>query len=140
MSAEISINVSQLQALALEVQTTKRPRTIDLGSDVVAVLKPAIKRRGKRAQSGVVARPKMSTSTLEWERALMRLPTPLHLSDEDIDGLIDEAKEEQAIRSHPGGIIAATAGRFKADQPTRSAEELRVLAEEAIAADVVDRS
>lgn len=66
------------------------------------------------------------------------LPTPLSWGE--MLEIAGEAQIEQAIRSHPAGIIAATAGRVKTDQPVRSAEELRVLAEDAIAADVAERS
>jgi bifunctional DNA-binding transcriptional regulator/antitoxin component of YhaV-PrlF toxin-antitoxin module len=38
------------------------------------------------------------------------------------------------------GDKARTAGIFKTDEPAKTAEELRVLAEEAIAADVMERS
>jgi AbrB family looped-hinge helix DNA binding protein len=37
-------------------------------------------------------------------------------------------------------VVARTAGVFKTDEPAKSAEELRLLAEEAIAHDVVERS
>jgi|SRR5215211_5837077 antitoxin PrlF len=37
-------------------------------------------------------------------------------------------------------VVARTAGVFKSDEPARSAEELRRLAEEAIAQDVIERS
>jgi AbrB family looped-hinge helix DNA binding protein len=37
-------------------------------------------------------------------------------------------------------VVARTAGVFKTNEPAKSAEELRLLAEEAIAHDVVERS
>ncbi len=49
--------------------------------------------------------------------------------------------EEGEVRLAPSESVAArTAGVFKTDEPAKSAEELRVMAEEAIAQDVMERS
>src|SRR5215212_3325314 len=49
--------------------------------------------------------------------------------------------EEGQVRLAPSeSVVTRTAGIFKTDEPAKSAEELRVLAEEAIAADVMERS
>jgi AbrB family looped-hinge helix DNA binding protein len=49
--------------------------------------------------------------------------------------------EEGKVRLSPSeSVVARTAGVFKTDEPAKTAEELRVLAEEAIAADVMERS
>ncbi len=48
MAAELPINMHQLQELAEEVRKTKQSRTVDIGPDVVAIIKPAgTKRRGR---------------------------------------------------------------------------------------------
>src|SRR5947209_4103923 len=50
-------------------------------------------------------------------------------------------EEGEVVRlSRSESVVARTAGIFKTDEPAKSAEELRVLAEEAIAADVMERS
>ena len=49
--------------------------------------------------------------------------------------------EEGKVRLSPSeSVVTRTAGVFKTDEPAKTAEELRVLAEEAIAADVMERS
>jgi AbrB family looped-hinge helix DNA binding protein len=49
--------------------------------------------------------------------------------------------EDGEVRLAPSeSVVTRTAGIFKTDEPAKSAEELRVLAEEAIAADVMERS
>ncbi len=49
--------------------------------------------------------------------------------------------EEGEVRLSPTeSIVTRTAGIFKTDEPAKTAEELRVLAEEAVAADVMERS
>lgn len=49
--------------------------------------------------------------------------------------------EEGNVRLSPTeGVVAKTAGVFRTDEPAKSAEELRVLAEEAIAQDVMERA
>lgn len=49
--------------------------------------------------------------------------------------------EEGQVRLAPSeSVVTRTAGIFKTDEPAKSADELRVLAEEAIAADVMERS
>jgi AbrB family looped-hinge helix DNA binding protein len=49
--------------------------------------------------------------------------------------------EEGKVRLSPSeSVVARTAGVFKTDEPAKTTEELRVLAEEAIAADVMERS
>ena len=49
--------------------------------------------------------------------------------------------EEGQVRLAPSeSVVTRTAGVFKTDEPAKTAEELRVLAEEAIAADVMERS
>jgi AbrB family looped-hinge helix DNA binding protein len=49
--------------------------------------------------------------------------------------------EEGKVRLSPSeSVVMRTAGVFKTDEPAKTAEELRVLAEEAIAADVIERS
>lgn len=49
--------------------------------------------------------------------------------------------EEGEVRLSPTeSVVTRTAGIFKTGEPAKTAEELRVLAEEAIAADVVERS
>jgi len=49
--------------------------------------------------------------------------------------------EEGEVRLSPTeSIVTRTAGIFKTGEPAQTAEELRVLAEEAIAADVMERS
>jgi len=49
--------------------------------------------------------------------------------------------QEGEVRLSPSeSVVARTAGIFKTDEPAKTAEELRVLAEEAIAADVMERS
>jgi AbrB family looped-hinge helix DNA binding protein len=49
--------------------------------------------------------------------------------------------EEGEVRLAPSeSVVTRTAGIFKTDEPAKTAEELRVLAEEAIAADVIERA
>ncbi len=49
--------------------------------------------------------------------------------------------EEGEVRLSPReSVVERTAGIFKTGEPPKAAEELRVLAEEAIAADVMERS
>jgi AbrB family looped-hinge helix DNA binding protein len=49
--------------------------------------------------------------------------------------------EEGEVRLTPSeSVVRRTAGIFKMDEPPKTAEELRVLAEEAIAADVMERA
>ncbi len=49
--------------------------------------------------------------------------------------------EEGEVRLSPSeSVVARTAGVFKTNEPAKTAEELRVLAEDAIAADVMERS
>jgi AbrB family looped-hinge helix DNA binding protein len=49
--------------------------------------------------------------------------------------------EEGEVRLSPtDSIVTRTAGIFKTGEPAKTAKELRVLAEEAIAADVMERS
>src|SRR3954470_21296645 len=49
--------------------------------------------------------------------------------------------EEGEVRLAPSeSVVTRTAGIFKTDEPAKTAEELRVLAEEAIAQDVMERS
>jgi AbrB family looped-hinge helix DNA binding protein len=50
--------------------------------------------------------------------------------------------EDDQVRLAPrkGGVVARTAGALKGPEPLRGAEELRALAEEAIAEDVRERS
>lgn len=48
--------------------------------------------------------------------------------------------EEGEVRLAPReNVVTRTAGIFKTDEPAKSAEELRVIAEEAIAQDVIER-
>ena len=96
MSVDMSISLSRLQELVDEVQRTKRPRTVDLGANVVAVLKPATraKRRVKRLLPGL-AEP---ANTFTLEEAFGSVPTPPELHGKDVDDMIREAKEERAER------------------------------------------
>lgn len=49
--------------------------------------------------------------------------------------------EKGNVRLSPtDGVVARTAGVFKTDEPAKSAEELRLLAEEAIAQDAMERA
>ena len=49
--------------------------------------------------------------------------------------------EEGEVRlSRSESVVERTAGIFKTDDPAKSAEELRIIAEEAMAADVMERS
>ncbi len=49
MASEIFIDTGRLAELADEVSKTKRPRTIGINRDVVAVLKPAARQAVRRA-------------------------------------------------------------------------------------------
>jgi hypothetical protein len=95
MASELSINISQLQELATEVQKTKKPQTVQLADGVVAVVKPEQKpapRKTKRLQAP------SSLSRLSLEDVFGAVPTPAHLRGRDIDEMIREAKDERADR------------------------------------------
>ncbi len=49
MASEIFIDTGRLAELADEVSKTKRPQTVGINRDVVAVLKPAARRAVRRA-------------------------------------------------------------------------------------------
>jgi len=141
MSANVSINLSQLQEAVEHVQKTQRAQSVRLAEGVVAVVQPeaqpAVRRSGRTGRHAPAAR-HTGAKTYTHESAYGAVADTG--GPRDVDQMIRAAQAEQAIRSYPAGIIAATAGRVKTDQPARSAEELRVLAEEAIAADVRERS
>jgi AbrB family looped-hinge helix DNA binding protein len=79
----------------------------------------------------VVTRKGQITIPAEFRRAL-------GLKEGDKVTLSLEEGEVRLARSE--SVAARTAGIFKTDEPAKTAEELRVLAEEAIAADVMERS
>lgn len=115
MTSETQINIEQLAALAEEVSKTKREQTVAVRPDVVAVLKPTRgNTAGRKRQAG---------------RLAITAPLP------DQDALERFFRQEQAIRTSDGGIVSATAGALQPAVPAKSAEELRELAEEAIAHD-----
>jgi len=47
MASEMYIDMSHLAELADEVQKTRRPRTVGISRDVVAVLKPAVRKAAR---------------------------------------------------------------------------------------------
>lgn len=120
MASEMQINIGQLAALAEEVSKTRREQTVAVRPDVIAVLKPArSKAAGRKLQAG-------------------QLTVTAPLADQDaLDRFL---RQEQAIRAADEGIVSATAGALRSAIPAKSAEELRELAEEAIAHDRVLRS
>ena len=80
---------------------------------------------------GVVTRKGQITIPAEFRKAL-------RLREGDKVAL---SLEDDAVRLSPTeGVVAKTAGVFKTDEPAKSAEELRQLAEEAIARDVMERA
>ena len=62
----------------------------------------------------------------------------LGLKEGDKVALSLEAGEVRLSRSE--GVVARTAEIFKTDEPAKTAEEPRVIAQEAIAADVMERA
>ncbi len=80
---------------------------------------------------GVVTRKGQITIPAEFRRAL-------GLKEGDKVALSLEEGEVRLSRSE--SVASRTAGVFKTDEPPMSAEELRVLAEEVIAADVMERT
>ena len=78
----------------------------------------------------VVTRKGQITIPAEFRRAL-------GLKVGDKVALSLEAGEVRIARSE--SVVARTAGIFKTDEPPKNAEELRVIAEEAIAQDVMER-
>ena len=56
------------------------------------------------------------------------------------DRVIFDLQDNQVVLRPTASVISATAGIFKSDQPARTAEELRAASEEAIAAEVEERS
>jgi AbrB family looped-hinge helix DNA binding protein len=80
---------------------------------------------------GVVTRKGQITIPAEFRRAL-------GLKQGDKVALSLEEGEVRLARTE--SVVRRTAGIFKTGKPAKSAEELRVLAEEAIAQDVMERS
>jgi AbrB family looped-hinge helix DNA binding protein len=80
---------------------------------------------------GVVTRKGQITIPADFRKAL-------GLKEGDQVALSLEEGEVRLSRSE--SVVARTAGIFKTAEPAKTAEELRVLAEEAIAADVMERS
>jgi excisionase family DNA binding protein len=84
---------------------------------------------------------KRNLDLLLWEKRTKQMPLRQYTAYE-VEAFIreDELDAGAARFATPASIVAATAGALKTDEPAKSAEELRVLAEEAIAADVMERS
>jgi len=80
---------------------------------------------------GVVTRKGQITIPAEFRRAL-------GLKEGDKVALFLEEGEVRLARTE--SVVRRTAGIFKTSEPAKSAEELRALAEEAIAQDVLERS
>jgi AbrB family looped-hinge helix DNA binding protein len=80
---------------------------------------------------GVVTRKGQITIPADFRKAL-------GLKEGDQVALSLEEGEVRLSRSE--SVVARTAGIFKTAEPAKTAEELRVLAEEAIAADAMERS
>ena len=80
---------------------------------------------------GVVTRKGQVTIPAEFRRAL-------GLKEGD---KVAMSLEKGGVRlSRSESVVARTAGIFKTDEPAKTAEELRIIAEEAIAQDVMERS
>jgi antitoxin PrlF len=79
----------------------------------------------------VVTRKGQITIPVEFRKAL-------NIKEGDNVAITMEEGEVRLSRSE--SVVAKTAGVFKSDEPPKSAEELRKLAEEAIAQDVIERS
>ena len=56
------------------------------------------------------------------------------------DKVIFRLQDDQVMVKRTESVVSATAGVFKSDRPALTAEELRVVAEEAIAEEVAERS
>ena len=95
MSAEVSVDLHQLQQLVDEVQKSKQAQTIRLADGVVAVVKPEPKPTPRQAKRRAAS---TSLSRLSVEDVYGAVPTPAHLRGKDIDEMIREAKEERAER------------------------------------------
>lgn len=95
MSAEVSVDLHQLQQLVDEVQKSKQAQTIRLADGVVAVVKPEQKPAPRKAKR---QRAISSLSRLSIEDVYGAVPTPAHLRGKDIDKMIREAKDERAER------------------------------------------
>jgi len=80
---------------------------------------------------GVVTRKGQITIPADFRKAL-------GLKEGDQVALSLEEGEVRLSRSE--SVVARTAGIFKTAEPAKTAEELRVLSEEAIAADAMERS
>ena len=75
-----------------------------------------------------------------WENRTGELPLRQYIRDKVETFLKEyELDAEAAHTVVTGSVGAATASLFKTDEPLKSAKELRVLAEEAVAADVMER-
>ncbi len=95
MSAEVSVNLHQLQQLVDEVQKSKQAQTIRLAEGVVAVVKPEPKATARQTKRRRASAP---LSRLSVEDVFGSVPIPPHLRGRDIDEMIREAKEERAER------------------------------------------
>ena len=84
-----------LLRLAREVRATRQPRVLRTGGEDVAVIMPLptpAKRRSRRAQTA----PEQGTSRFTVETAAGSVGPPTRT--EDIEGMIQDAKEERAER------------------------------------------
>lgn len=80
MSAEVSIDFSQLQQLVDEVQKTKQSQTVRLADGVVAVVKPdrkAVERKAKRSRTTVKGLDQKYQTIASLAGAAGTLPRPL---------------------------------------------------------------
>jgi excisionase family DNA binding protein len=84
---------------------------------------------------------KRNLDLLLWENRARQVPLRQY-TPEEVEAFLreDELAAEAAQLARTGSVVAATAGIFQTDEPPKSAEELRVLAEEAIAQDMMERS
>lgn len=95
MSAEVSVNLSELQQLVDQVQKSKQAQTIRLADGVVAIVKPEPTPALRKSTRQRAAAP---LSRLSVEDVFGSVPTPAHLRRRDIDEMIREAKDERAER------------------------------------------
>ena len=105
-------------------------------------------RQGKLAASRLGRNYRVQKRNLDlllWERRRRQMPLRQY-TPEEVEAFLRE-DELDSVRARivagfakTGSVVAATAGALKSDMPALSPEEERRVAEEAIAADVMERS
>jgi excisionase family DNA binding protein len=85
---------------------------------------------------------KRNLDLLLWKKRTKQMPLRQYAAEEVEAFLREDELDAKAaqIAARAGSIVAATAGIFKTGQLSKTAEELRVLAEEGIAEDVMERT